>query len=127
MTTITTLREVPLRSVPVAEPQTALDEALRLLEGDPLRTVVLVGDGTYLGIFDDGALRSELIPARADKATLEVGPYVSASHAVADPDTTVEQALALMRRRNQGVLPVVENNIFRGVVTHADLEDRATA
>ena len=122
-----TLRDVPLRSVPVAEPQTALDETIRLLESDPLRTVVLVDDEAYMGIFDDAALRSELIPARADPAMLPVGPYASASHPVGHPDMTVDQALALLRRRDQSVLPVVANNIYQGVVTRADLEPLATA
>jgi signal-transduction protein with cAMP-binding, CBS, and nucleotidyltransferase domain len=121
-----TLRDVPLRSVPVAEPQTALDEVLRLLKSDPLQTVVLVGDEAYMGVFDAAALRSELIPARVDPATLEVGPYAS-PHAVGHPGMTVEQALALMRRRDQDVLPVVENNIYRGVVTRADLEPLAAS
>lgn len=121
-----TLRDVPLRSVPVAEPQTALDEALRLLKSDPLQTVVLVGDEAYMGVFDAAALRSDLIPARVDPATLEVGPYAS-SHAVGHPEMTVDQALALMRRRDQDVLPVVENNIYRGVVTRADLERQAAS
>ncbi len=121
-----TLREVPLRSAPVAEPQTALDEVMRLLESDPLKTVVLVGEETYMGLFDQEALRSEQIPRRVDPATLAVGPYARTPIA-GHPEMTAEHALALMRRRNEDVLPVVENNTYLGVVTRADLEQRAGA
>jgi CBS domain-containing protein len=121
-----TLRDVPLRSVPVAEPQTALDEVTRLLESDPLKTVALVGDEMYMGIFDEEALRSDLIPRRVDPATLAAGPYAR-TPLPGHPEMTAEHALALMQRRNEDVLPVVENNTYLGVVTRADLERRAGA
>lgn len=117
-----TLRDVPLRFVPVAEPQTALDEAMRLLESEPLRTVVLVGDEQFMGVFNEETLQSDLIPRRVDRATLPVGPYVQPVRVVGHPEMTVEQALALLQRRGQTVLPVVDNNLYQGVITREDLE-----
>lgn len=117
-----TLREVPLRNVPVVEPSTALDEAMRLLEDEPLKTVVLVADEMYMGLFNEEALRSSLIPPGVDPATISVGPYVHPARAIGHPHTTVEQALALMDRKSLDVIPVVENNIYRGVVAREDLE-----
>lgn len=121
-----TLHQVPLRAVPVVEPQTALDEAIRLLEDEPLKTVVLVGDEMYLGVFNNAALHSDQIPRRVDRATLAVGPYALTPSAL-HPETTVEHALALMQRRGEDTLPVVENNTFLGVVTRDDLEPLALA
>ena len=120
---MTTLRDVPLRPVPTAEPGTALDEALRLMNGDPLKTVVLVGDGTYLGVFDAGSEDSGGVPRDLDPATLAVGPYAYTPRVVGRPNTPVDQTLlAAMRRAGQDVLPVVRNNTFLGVVTREDLE-----
>lgn len=116
------LRDVPLRSVSVAEPETALDEAMRLLQSDPLKTVVLLSDETYMGVFNEDALQSNLIPRKVDPATLPVGPYVHPSRAVGHPAMSVEQALTLLIRKGADVLPVVENNTFLGVVTRDDLE-----
>jgi|GEM_PF-2399137 Predicted signal-transduction protein containing cAMP-binding and CBS domains len=122
MNTTLKLSELTLRQVPVIEPQTALDEAIRLMEGEPLKTVVLVGDEQYMGIFDEAASRSDLIPRKVDKATLEVGPYAESLNTVGHPQMTTREALVLMDRRHLDVLPVVDNNTYLGVVTRADLQ-----
>jgi CBS domain-containing protein len=119
-----TLRGVPLRQVPVVEPETALDEAMRLMREEPLKTVALVGDGTYMGIFNEDALGSELIPRGVDPAMVPVGPYVLPSRVVGRPEMDADQTLAAMWRRGLDVIPVVENNIYLGVVTREDLEKR---
>ena len=120
------LREIPLRSVPVVEPQAALDQVLRLLDEEPLGTVVLVGDGMYMGIFNQAA-RENLVPPGADPATLAVGPYVHPARVIGRPDMSVEQTLARVQRRGQDILPVVQNNRYLGVVTREDLEKPAAA
>ena len=120
---MTLLRDVPLRSVPTTAPETALDEALRLMNDEPLKTVVLVGDGTYLGVFDAGAAESGGVPRDVDPATLAVGPYAYTPRVVGRPGTVVDAALlAALRRAGQDVLPVVRNNTFLGVVTREDVE-----
>ncbi len=116
-----TLRDVPLRSAPVANPGTALDEALRLMEGDPLKTVVLVDDGMFMGFFDQEAVESGGIPRDTDSALLTVGPYARRPPAIVDWNRTVEDALAEMERERQDVLPVVQNIRYVGVVTREDL------
>jgi predicted transcriptional regulator len=118
-----TLRDVPVRPVPVVGPRTALDEAIRLMQEEPLRAVALVGDGTYMGIFNQEALEdTNLIPPGANLSLLEVGPYVHPVGLIGRPDLPVRDALALMTRKGLGVIPVVDNNTFRGVVTREDLE-----
>ena len=117
-----TLRDVPVRTVPVVEPQTALDEAVRLMRESPVHTVALVDDEEYMGLFTPDALESDLIPRGADLSLLPIGPYVHPARVVGRPDLPVEEALALMVRKGLDVIPVVDNNTFRGVVTREDLE-----
>lgn len=117
-----TIGEIPLRQVPVVEPQTTLDEVIRLMEAEPLRTVALVGDEMYMGIFNDEALNSELIPKGADLSLLTVGPYVHPARVVAAKESPAEVVLAQMVRKNQTVVPVLDNRIFVGVVTREDVE-----
>jgi CBS domain-containing protein len=117
-----TLREIPVRQVPVVEPSTTIDEVVRLMEEEPLRTVALVGDGMYMGLFNEGALESSLIPPGTSLADLEVGPYVHPSRVVGSPDMPVALVVDLMRRKGQDIIPVVDNRTYRGVVTLADLE-----
>lgn len=117
-----TIGEMELRSIPVVEPQTTLDEVIRLMDGEPLRTVALVGDEMYMGIFNDEALESELIPRGADRSLLTVGPYVHPSRVIADRDMPIDTVLAQAIRKNQTIVPVLDNRIFVGVVTRGDLE-----
>ena len=119
-----TLRDLPLHSVPVVTPEASLQDALDQLDGDPLRTVVLVGDGMFLGVLDEESLEGG-IPTGTDLATLSVGPYAHHARIVASPATTVEDALALLNlRRRRDVLPVVQGVRYKGVVTREDVVAR---
>lgn len=118
-----TLGDIPVREVPVVEPQTTLDEVVHLMEAEPLRTVALVGDEMYMGLFNEDALNSELIPKGADFSLLTVGPYVHPARVLGTPDMPVEIALALMARKHQEIIPVIDNVKFLGVVTRQDLEN----
>jgi CBS domain-containing protein len=117
-----TLASLPIHTVPVVHPTAALDEVIRLLDDTPLRTVALVGDGTYLGIFNDAAREPGLIPTNADLSSLQVGPYVHSQRAIGHPGMTVPDALALALRKRVDVLPMVDGPRFLGVITLAELE-----
>jgi CBS domain-containing membrane protein len=117
-----TLADLTLREVPVVEPQTTLDEVHRLLNDEPLKTVVLVGDEMFFGVFNEDTLNSGLVPPGADPTTLQVGPYIHPTRALGNPTMPVADALALLQRRGLNVLPVVQNRTYLGVVTRADLE-----
>ena len=118
-----TIQDVPLHSVPVVEPEAVLSDVIALMQGHPLRTVALVGDEQYMGIFNEDALTdSALIPDDADRSLLVVGPYVHPARVIAHTTSDVGEILAAMHRRGLVVAPVVDNRTFIGVVTRADLE-----
>jgi CBS domain-containing protein len=122
-----TLSELPLREVPVVTPSASLEEAIALLNAEPLKLVVLVGDGMYQGVLNEAALEPGLVPAGADFSTLAVGPYTHPSRVVARPEWSVEETLALVRRKQIEAFPVVAGPIFKGVLTRTDLESATTA
>jgi CBS domain-containing protein len=118
-----TIQEMPLHTIPIVEPEAALDEVIELVQAEPLQTVALVGDEQYMGIFNEDALTdSALIPDDADRSLLAVGPYVHPARVIAHPTSDVAEILAAMNRRGLDVAPVVDNRTFIGVVTRADLE-----
>lgn len=116
MITLTTLADVTLRTVPVVDPQDSLEDAIALMQADPLQTVVLVGDEMYMGILNAVMLESSLIPEGVDRATLQVGPYIRPTRPL-HPETTVAEALAALERKGVPALPVVAGNVYQGVVT----------
>jgi len=118
-----TVGELPLRETPVVEPSASLEEATLLMRDSPLKTVVLVGDEQFMGIFNEEALLSNLIPADVDAADLAVGPYVHPVRMTVDPSMPIDMALAQAKRRHVSVLPVVRGTAnYLGVVTLRDLE-----
>ena len=118
-----TVGELPLRETPVVEPGASLEEATQLMRESPLKTVVLVGDEQFMGVFNEEALLSNLIPADVDPSDLAVGPYIHPVRMTLDPAMPVDVALAQAKRRHVLVLPVVRGTAnYLGVVTLRDLE-----
>jgi CBS domain-containing protein len=117
---MSTLADITLRSVPVVAPQDSLEDAIALMQTDPLQTVVLVGDEMYMGILNAAMLESSLIPTDVDRSTLQVGPYVRPTRPLS-PETTTQEALAALERKGVPALPVVAGNVYQGVVTRAEL------
>ena len=117
-----TLSALSLREVPVVEPSTSLEEAIDLLQRSPLKTVILVGDGMYMGLLNLDALQPGLIPAGADRSELQVGPYVHPQRVIGHPESLVADVLAHVRRNHIDVIPVVSGTIYKGVLTREDLE-----
>jgi CBS domain-containing protein len=118
-----TIQDMPLHTIPVVQPEAALDEVIALVRSEPLQTVALVGEEQYMGILNTDALTdSALIPPGADLSLLAVGPYVHPARVIAHPNHDVAEVLAAMTRRGLDVAPVVDNRTFKGLVTRADLE-----
>ncbi|WP_395088397.1 CBS domain-containing protein [Armatimonas sp.] len=118
---MTTLADVTLRSVPIVDPQDSLENAIALMQADPLQTVVLVGDEMYMGMLNAQMLESSLIPSGVDLSTLQVGPYVRPTRPL-HPETTVAEALAALEHKGVLALPVVAGNVYQGVVTRGELK-----
>jgi CBS domain-containing protein len=116
------IRDVPIHSIPVVEPEAFLDEVVRLAQDDPLHAVALVNEGQYLGLFTENVLQSELIPSGADLSLLAVGPYTRPARVVAHPSDEANTVREALRRLGLEIAPVVANRSFQGVVTLADLE-----
>lgn len=122
-----TLHEIPLRSIPIVGPETFLDEAIRQLEDEPLRAVALVNEQQFMGLFTDDDLLPGLIPPGADLSLLAVGPYIHPVRVIAEWNASIETVLAAAVRKNQALVPVVQNRVFRGVVTREDLQAAGAA
>ena len=118
-----TVGELVLREAPVVEPESSLTDAMQLLRESPLQTVILVGDDQFMGVFNQAALQSNLIPADADPNDLTIGPYIHPVRLAVDPATPIDLALKQARHRGVTVVPVVRGAThYLGVVTVSDLE-----
>lgn len=120
------IKDISLYSVPVVEPEAALDEVIQMMRSEPLHAVALVNEGQFLGLFTQNDLDdTSLIPPHVDRSLLSVGPYVHPLRVIAHPEESTRVVLDLMKRHDLSSAPVVLNRTFLGMVTRADLEKAA--
>ncbi|MBC8141363.1 MAG: CBS domain-containing protein [Armatimonadetes bacterium] len=115
------LRDIVLRTVPVVEPERSLADVLAMIAEESLQTVVIVGDGMYMGVFTPDDRDSGRIPAGVDRANLAVGSYANGLRFVGSPSMSVADARELIVKHNLRAMPVVAGRIYKGVVTPEDL------
>jgi CBS domain-containing protein len=118
---MTTIADVMTRDpVTVDLEQTAADAARLMAEHDT-GAVIVTSNGAASGILTDRDIAVRLVAENKPPDT-PISQIVSDTDlAVVDPDTSVEQAVQLMRSRAIRRLPVVENGRVVGVVSLGDL------
>ncbi|HEY8485903.1 MAG TPA: CBS and ACT domain-containing protein [Limnochordales bacterium] len=114
------------------QPQTSVNEALRIMQGRKIRRLPVVQDGRLVGI----VTLLDLMRVSASPATtlsvyelrylldrLSVQEAMTRQVITIHPDEPIEQAALLMREHKIGGLPVVENGRLVGIITETDIFD----
>jgi CBS domain-containing protein len=119
------LDEVPWACAVTGTPETHIEAAVRLMDSRGCDGIVLLDEGGIMvGCFTRDHLESPLLPHRDSWGQLPVGPYASPCTFYVAPETSVQEALHLMRTRGLYALPVRRNGKLAGMVTRRDLEAR---
>ena len=119
-----TLKDLMRTNLVVAEPQTTLEEAHRLLVRTGVRYLPVVEGRRYLGLLAERHLRLPLTPwapghFRGDPRAPAL--RFLRSFPVAHPEEPLDEAAFRMEAARVGALPVVEEGVLRGLVTAFDL------
>lgn len=97
------------------------EQALKRMRAGKLRHLVVLRGARVVGIVSDRDIAGLLLgDLRIDRTIDQV---MSRGVAVAAPDTPIEEAAWLMRRRKIGALPVVSAGRLVGIVTVSDILD----
>ncbi len=117
----------------VIGPEAPAWEALGLMRRHHIRRLPVVDGEAVVGIItwtDVVRVHTPAVEGPRRTPSLSVGVLVKHLMATApvtvDPDATLEQAAALMRRHKIGGLPVVEDGRLVGVITESDLFETFT-
>ncbi|MBM3469314.1 MAG: CBS domain-containing protein [Armatimonadetes bacterium] len=112
----------------VVGPEAPAWEALGLMRRHRIRRLPVVDGEVLVGIItwtDVVRVHAPAVEGPRRTPTLSVGVLVrhlmASAPVTVDPDATIEQAAALMRRHKIGGLPVVEDGRLVGVITESDL------
>ena len=108
--------EVMTHEVETVTLEESVDSAIRRMRNAKIRHLVVVRGRRVLGVLSDRDLG-----LATDKS---VGDVMTAHTVSASPDMTIRKAANLLRGRNIGCLPVLEDGNLVGIVTTTDLLER---
>jgi len=120
---MTTVREVMTAELVVVSPSVNLIEASREMSTRRVGSVLVMVEGSLLGIFTErDILRALSSSSSADAARVShVERWMTGEPTTTDPDVTVGAALDVMLSSGFRHLPVVEEGTVIGVVSMRDL------
>ena len=125
------IREYMVTPVITVTPDTLLDDALRTMHQHHIRRLPVVDNGKLVGLVTRHGLRGA-VPSSAIPLSIWGTHYQLSKMKVRDvmitdvitvtPDTTIEEASALVEKHKIGTLPVIdERKNVVGIITRTDL------
>jgi CBS domain-containing protein len=120
---VTTVREIMSTELATVDPSTQLTEAARVMSAARAGSVVVIDDGTLVGIFTErDILRALGNSSTADLARVSnVSKWMARDPVTVGPETTVAEALNQMLFGGFRHLPVMEGDSVVGMVSMRDL------
>ena len=108
-------------------PQATAYEALQIMSEKDVGALLVVVKGKLVGIFSErDYARKVILKGKSSKDT-QVGQLMSYEVFSIEPQSTIEDCMALMTAKRVRHLPVMENNRLIGIVTIGDVVKQAIA
>ncbi len=117
---MTNLRDIMTTNVDYVEPHDNVYEVALKMKDDDVGIIPVCEDGTLLGIITDRDLVVDGIAEKRPGST-KVTDVMHQNVVTANPDTTEEEAAAIMAEHQIRRLPVLENGKLVGIVSLGDL------
>ena len=113
-------------------PATPIYDAVDLMKKHDIHRLPVLENGQLAGLITEGIIQ-EAMPSKATSLSVYEVNYLLNKTTVKDvmikdvetiaPDALLEDAIAVMRRKNIGVLPVIEGTQLKGIITNNDIFD----
>lgn len=116
------LKDVPWDPAVICGPETWVAEAARQMDKHDVDGVIIVqGWNRPVACFGRDHLQSPPLPEGVRWQDWPIGPAATVCTFSLTPETTVERALQMMRRRHLPVVPVADNGEIAGVISRRRL------
>ena len=116
-----TLREVMTQNPKLFPASSTVADAARAMRDDDMGDVLVERDGVLCGIVTDRDIVVRAVAENRNPAEIKIGDICSRDLATLTPDTSVEDAVRLMRERALRRIPVCDDGKAVGVVSIGDL------
>ena len=115
-----------IREVMTADPQTVssdatLEEAAREMQSDDIGAVLVTDNGDVAGILTDRDIVVRAVAEGRDPSSTKVADVATRDVKTLTPDSSVDDAIKLVREQNVRRIPVVEDGRPAGIVSIGDL------
>jgi CBS domain-containing protein len=115
-----------IREVMTSDPHTVstdatLQDAAREMKSDDIGAVLVEEQGTVAGILTDRDIVVRAIAEGRDPSSTKVGEVASRDVKTLTPDSTVEDAIKIVREHHVRRIPVVQDGRPAGIVSIGDL------
>lgn len=117
---MTNLRDMMTTNVDYVKPHDNVYEVALKMKEDDVGIIPVCEDGTLLGVITDRDLVVDGIAEKKPGST-KVTDVMHRNVVTANPDTTEEEAAAIMAQHQIRRLPVLENGKLVGIVSLGDL------
>lgn len=113
-------------------PETPIFDAIDLMKKHDIHRLPVLEQGKLVGLITEGIIQ-EAMPSKATSLSVYEVNYLLNKTTVRDvmikkvetiaPDALLEDAISIMRSNNIGVLPVIDGEELKGVITNNDIFD----
>lgn len=102
-------------------PQTSVYEAIRLMAGKEVGSVLVIENGKVLGIVTERDYARKVVLEGKSSLDTPVTGIMTTQVLCTHPEQTIEEAMALMTEKRVRHLPVLDKGQITGVVSIGDL------
>jgi CBS domain-containing protein len=105
----------------VTSPSQSILDAVKLMQEKRVGALVVLDHGKPIGMFTERDVLNRVVACDCNPAETSVSDVMTKNIVVVNPDTTVEQAMAIISDKRMRHLPVMEGDELVGIVSIGDL------
>jgi len=98
-----------------------IEKALIMMRDNRVRAILVVDNDRLVGIVSQGDCAIKVLLPKKDPQATTVSEVMTANPLTVTPKNTLDECMAIMVHKHIRHLPVIENNIVKGVISIGDL------
>lgn len=98
-----------------------LDKALEMMRDNRVRAILVIDDERLVGIVSQGDCAIKVLLPKKDPQRTPVSEVMTANPLTVKSENTMDECMAIMVHKHIRHLPVVDNNIVKGIVSVGDV------
>ena len=115
------VRDIMNKNVLTADPDTSVIEAARTMADNHVGSLVVVKDGSILGIVTERDILLSLADIAENILDAKIGDVMTHYVIVIEPDAKIEKAVRMMKDNGIKKIPVVADEKLVGIITASDI------